>query len=136
MAQESRLAEEEAYRKILADEKERRAKEQKLYGDYLKVMKGAAVAVGIMQFPGSRDNPGLSHAMMHLFFDEQEKLNENSLCFNMQDQMMQAAARKASAEEKLRSFLETSRMEQNAKDIQLRRRLGQINVQESHIALG
>ena len=54
----------------------------------------------------------------------------------MQDQMMQAAARKASAEEKLRSFLETSRMEQNAKDIQLRRRLGQINVQESHIALG
>ena len=49
---------------------------------------------------------------------------------------MQAAARKASAEEKLRSFLETSRMEQNAKDIQLRRRLGQINVQESHIALG
>ena len=38
MAQESRLAEEEAYRKILADEKERRAKEQKLYGDCLKVM--------------------------------------------------------------------------------------------------
>lgn len=53
-----------------------------------------------------------------------------------QDQMLQAAARKSAAEEKLRSFLETSRMQQNAKDIHLRRRLGQINVQESHIALG
>ena len=69
-------------------------------------------------------------------FGQTEKSIENRLSSNMQDQMMQAAARKASAEEKLRSFLETSRMEQNAKDIQLRRRLGQINVQESHIALG
>ena len=72
MAQESRLAEEEAYRKILADEKERRAKEQKLYGDYLKVMKGAAVAVGNMQFPGSRNNLGQVSAMMHLFLDKQK----------------------------------------------------------------
>lgn len=37
LAQESRLVEEEAYKKLLADEKERRSKEQKLYGDYLKV---------------------------------------------------------------------------------------------------
>ena len=50
--------------------------------------------------------------------------------------MEQAEARKAAADEKLRSFLETSRMEQNAKDAHLRRRLGQINVQESHFALG
>ena len=85
-------------------------------------------------FPGSRNYPGLRNDAP--IFDEQEKSNENPLSFHMQDQMMQAAARKASAEEKLRSFLETSRMEQNAKDIQLRRRLGQINVQESHIALG
>ncbi len=37
LAKENRLAEEERFRKAVADERERRMREQKSYADYLKV---------------------------------------------------------------------------------------------------
>ena len=128
------MVEEEAYKKLLADEKDRRSKEQKLYGDYLKVNKSVGEGKGLNYCDG------FCYRLAGLKFYETVRnctYKVKLLLLNqMQDQMMQAAARKSAAEEKMRSCLEMSRMQQNAKDIQMRRRLGQINVQESHIALG
>ncbi len=53
-----------------------------------------------------------------------------------QDQMREVEAKRERAEEELRAFVEESRMRQNARDNQLRRRLGQINVHESNITIG
>ena len=50
--------------------------------------------------------------------------------------MREVEAKRERAEEELRAFVEESRMRQNARDNQLRRRLGQINVHESNITIG
>jgi hypothetical protein len=50
--------------------------------------------------------------------------------------MRQAESRRQRTAEELKAFTECSRMQQTARDNALRKRLGQINVHESHFTVG